>query len=102
MERQASIAELARILDPKSPSPNEAMVLNAWLKVKEIQFMNQFAKPRKRYPCPSSGIAKRWKDIAIAVPCILGVFIFAASCAAIYLESVGPECLVVHCVKVIR
>jgi hypothetical protein len=102
LERQASIAELAKILDPKPPSPNEALIVNAWSQVTEIRFMNQFSKPRKRYPCPSSGIAKRWKDIAIAIPCVIGVFIFAASCAAIYLESVGPECLMVHCVKVIR
>jgi hypothetical protein len=69
------------------------MILNAWLKVKEIQFMNQFSKPRKRYP---------WKDIAVAVPCVLGVLILAVSLSLLFLEAGGPECLVVHCVKVIR
>ena len=88
-----AVAALAKILDPTPPSPNEALIVNAWSQVTEIRFMNQFSKPRKRYP---------WKDIAIAIPCVIGVFIFAASCAAIYLESVGPECMVVHCVKVIR
>lgn len=90
---QSAIAALDKILSPETPSPNEALIVNAWSQVNKIRFMNQFSKPRKRYP---------WKDIAIAVPCVLGVFIFAVSCAAIYFESVGPECLVVHCVKVIR
>jgi hypothetical protein len=86
---------LALILHPEPPSPNEATILNAWLKVREIQFMNQFAKPRSRY---------KWKDTLgiIAVVVLFGGGI--ASCTYMIADSVGAglECLVVHCVKVIR
>jgi len=79
MERQASIAALAKILDPTPPSPNEAMVLNASLKVKEIQFMNQFAKPRKRYP---------WKDIGIIAAVVVLVGGCSAGISRLFLETV--------------
>jgi hypothetical protein len=93
LERQAAIAELAKILDPKPPSPNEALIVNAWSQVTEILFMNQFAKPRKRYP---------WKDIGIIAAVVVLVGGCSVGISSLFLEAVGPECLVIHCVKVIR
>jgi hypothetical protein len=96
-ERQAAITELALILNPKTPSPNEAMIVNAWLKVTEIQFMNQFGKPkpRSRYS---------WKDIAIITAVVVGFggFVFGMTYMVADTAGAGLECLVVHCVKVIK
>lgn len=92
-DRQASIEALALILNPEPPSPNEAMIFNAWLQVKEIQFMNQFGKRRSRYS---------WKDIGIISAVILLVGGCSVGVSTLFLDAVGPECLVIHCVKVIR
>jgi hypothetical protein len=90
-ERQAAIMELALILSPETPSPNEAMILNAWLK--EIQFMNQFGKRRSRYS---------WKDIGLISAVVLLVGGCSVGLSSLFLDTVGPECMVIHCVKVIR
>jgi hypothetical protein len=92
-ERQATITELALILNTQTPSPNEAMILNAWLKVKEIQFMNQFGKRRSRYS---------WKDIGIITAVVLLVGGCSVGISTLFLDTVGPECMVIHCVKVIK
>lgn len=98
----AAITELALILNPETPSPgasrypkgyNEAMIVNAWLKVNEIHFMNQFGKRRSRYS---------WKDIAIISAVVLIVGGFVVGLTSLFLDTLGPECLVIHCVKVIR
>lgn len=91
--RQAAIEALADILNPGNPSPNEAMILNAWLQVKEIRFMNQFRKRHSRYS---------WKDIGLIAAVVLLVGGCSVGLTSLFIDTVGPECMVIHCVKVIR
>lgn len=103
-ERQAAIAELALILNPKPPSPgaarypkgyNEATIVNAWLQVTEIRFMNQFGKRRSRYSLVDI-------LIILSVVLVFGGFVFGMTYMAADTAGAGLECLVVHCVKVIH
>lgn len=70
----------------------------SWNAAQASPLFNMDGEPMYTRPKPK----RDWKSIAIAIPCVLGVFIFAVSCACIYFEAFGPECLFVHCVKVIR
>lgn len=101
-ERQAAITELALILNTQTPSPGaarypkgykEATIVNAWLQVTEIQFMNQFGKRRSRYS---------WKDILGITAVVLLVGSCSVGVSSLFLDTVGPECMVIHCVKVIK
>lgn len=101
--RQAAIAALSKIIFAEAvaetpsidghPSPNETRLVNAWSQVNEIRFMNQFNNRRSRYS---------WTDIGVITAVILLVGGCAVGFASMILDNVGPECLVVHCVKVIR
>ena len=72
------------------PSPNG----------RKTHFMNEYEMltrkpPRRR--CRYS-----WKDIALIVGVTLGVGGFAVVMTNLFLDTVGLECVVIHCVKVIR
>lgn len=43
-----------------------------------------------------------WKDIGIIVAVIVLVGGCSIGVSSLFLDTVGPECMVIHCVKVIR